>query len=140
MNSNSATWTGGVAPSTWTDGNGVASQMSSDFDVLRTLFTKTGPIIDAQANTFTNMLVFANVEHAHSSTNGRVVSCIFRVRNSNAGSTSWTFSYTATSYGGWSESTSVSLNQANQYSSTANGFASHSVTMSLRSGSYGSLK
>jgi hypothetical protein len=39
---NDASLFGGVAPSTWTDGGGMAYQMSTDLDNLRTFYTRTG--------------------------------------------------------------------------------------------------
>jgi hypothetical protein len=133
---NDAQFYGGVSPSVWTDGSGKASSMSQNFDVLRTFYTRTGPIVDAEANNFKGMLVTNEVSHMYSSTNGKMASALFRVRNSNKASTVWAFSYMATSYGGWGEWASVALNGENAHSAGANDGAAHSysVNLSLRPG------
>jgi len=63
---NNPAFFGGVNPSTWTDGQGHAAQMSADKEVLRTLFTQKG-------YGGKNALVYADEWYFFSSTNGKML-------------------------------------------------------------------
>jgi len=103
---------GGVPPSTWTDGNALASSMSADKEVLRTLFTRKG-------YGGANALVYADQFLQYSSTNGKVVTVLFRIRNTTASPIAWAPDFYYTSYGGWNEFASVALNGVNKWSTGA---------------------
>jgi hypothetical protein len=101
---NDATLFGGVNPSTWTDGNALASYISSDKNLQRALFTQKG-------YPGANALVYSEVEAYYgSSTNGRVVLVLFRVRNTTSSYISWTPYFYYSQYSGWGQRASVALN------------------------------
>ena len=100
---NSAFFFGGVAPSAWTDGNGTANMMTSDKNLLRALFTQKG-------YPGKNAAVMNDVCLQLSSTTGKMVLVLFRIKNSTASTINWPMSYIGTAYSGWGEMTSVALN------------------------------
>lgn len=100
---NDASLFGGVNPSTWTDGNGQASQMSSDKEVLRTLFTHKGYAKN-------NAMMFSETYTNLSSTDGLVYIALFRIKNTSGSTINWTPTFSYTAYSGWSEMASVALN------------------------------
>jgi hypothetical protein len=128
MAGNNASLFGGVPPSNWTDSNGNASQMSSDKEVLRTLLTNRG-------YAGKNALVISNVYYYYSSTNGRVVVTLFRIRNTTANPINWTPYFYYTAYAGWGETASIALNGALPWSSsgvnTPSSGQATSVTLSI---------
>ncbi len=97
---------GGVNPSNWTDGNYRPVHMSSDSDILRTIFTRSGPPI----GTLKNAMVYADEWYSTSSTNGKVVLALFRVRNTTANPINWKVYWYRTAYGGWNEYAGIALN------------------------------
>ncbi len=97
---------GGVFPSNWGDGGARASQMSSDLQVLGTLFNKKG-----YANA--NATIWADEWYSQSSTNSKHAGALFRIENTTGSPIDWTVSFFATAYGGWGERASVSLNGSN---------------------------
>jgi hypothetical protein len=107
---NNAAFFGGINPNSWTDANGIAANMSSDKEVLRTLFVNKG-----YANA--NAMVMNQIYLAYSSTNGKVVATIFRIKNTTANPITWTPSFYYSGYGGWSEAASLTLNGANSWNS-----------------------
>ncbi len=114
MANNDASLFGGIAPSSWTDGNAVASQMSSNKEVLRTLFNRKG-------YAGANALIHSESSLQYSSTNGRVATVLFRIRNTTAADIVWTPAFRVTSYSMWGELASVALNGASAWSSTSVG-------------------
>ena len=101
---------GGLNPSTWTDNNGRANQMSSDKEVLRTLFSNKG-------YARWNANIWSEVYLMHSSTTGRIATALFRVRNNTAQDIVWRPSWWYTSWHGWGESATVAVNGANSWQS-----------------------
>ncbi|MBN1553044.1 hypothetical protein JW979_16330 [bacterium] len=99
---------GGVHPSNWTDANYRAYQMSPDKEVLRTIFTRKG-------YAGMNATVMADVFHDYSSTNGRVVMVLFRIKNMTENSISWTPQFKYTCYGSFNEFASATLNGADSW-------------------------
>jgi subtilisin-like proprotein convertase family protein len=97
---------GGVNPSSWTDGNYRAVHVSSDSDILRTLFTRSGPPI----GTLKNAMVYADEWYYTSSTNGKVIATLFRIRNSTANDITWKVYWYKTAYGSWNEWAGIALN------------------------------
>jgi hypothetical protein len=109
MGNNNALLFGGVPPSTWTDGYGLAAQMSADKSVLRTLFQH-------KAYPGDNALVWAETWVYSGSTDGRVVTALFRIRNTTAAPITWPVTFNYTCYSGWGEIASAALNGASVYS------------------------
>jgi len=105
---------GGIAPSSWTDGSAVASQLSPNKELQRTLFTRKG-------YAGSNALVHSETFWFYSSTNGKVVVALFRIRNTTAADITWTPSIRATSYASWGELASVALNGVLAWSSASVG-------------------
>lgn len=104
---------GGVNPSSWTDGNAVAWQMSSDAATLRTLFNRKiypGP----------NALISAEHWSDGSSTNGKVTVALLRIRNDTAQFIDWQPIFYFTSYVDWGEQASVTINGEGVWSSGSN--------------------
>ncbi len=110
---NSAAMYGGVAPSMWSDGSARAYMMSSDKEVLRTLFSRKG-------YGGKNALVAADEWYSYSSTNSKHAAALFRIRNTTENTISWRPSVYMTCYGGWGEWASIALNGANVYEDGSN--------------------
>ena len=124
MHSNSSELFGGVTPSTWTDGNGKASSLSSKTQSLLALFNKKG-YAGHNAN------VWSQIYKQYSSTTGKVAMALFRVRNSTAKTITWKPHWRYTSYSGWSETASVALNGSNIWSGNCGGSLNCTTSHSL---------
>jgi hypothetical protein len=107
---NNAAMYGGVNPSNWTDNNYLASNMTADKEVLRTLLINKG-----YANWNANIV--SEVWPNYSSTDGMVAVALFRVKNTTANDITWTPHWYFTAYSGWSEMASVAMNGQNLWSS-----------------------
>ena len=114
---------GGVAPSSWKS-NAIASQMSADKAVLRTLYTRKG-------YAGANALVHAETFAFYSTINTRMVTALFRIRNATAAAITWTPVIRVTAYGGYYEQASVALNGASAWTSTGGVFTSNSTPVSV---------
>lgn len=101
---------GGVNPSNWGDGNGVAGSMSADKEVLRTLFTRKGYAGD-------NATVVADEWLSYSSTNSKHAAVLFRVKNTTENAIVWTLETYQTAYSGWGERASVAVNGVDTWNS-----------------------
>jgi hypothetical protein len=101
---------GGVYPSNWTDGGAIASMMSPDKEVLRTLFTQKG-------YPGKNALVLSDIRAQYSSTDGKVATVLLRVKNTTANPIYWTLAFAYSAYGPWGEYASAALNGATVFSS-----------------------
>lgn len=115
---------GGVFPSDWTDNNALASTMSRDAEVLRTLFNR-------KLYPGANALVSAERWVDGSSTNGKVTVALLRIRNATASPISWTPHFHFTAYSGWSERASIALNGQNVWNSTGNSYPNGSAAPTL---------
>jgi hypothetical protein len=111
---NDPTLFGGVPPSSWTDGNATADMISQDHDVQRALFTQ-------RATFGPNVLVLSDSYVAYSSTNGKVVVCLFRVKNTTQSELVWTPTFNYTAYLPWSETASCAVNGTLVWSSGSTG-------------------
>lgn len=121
---------GGVTPSDWTNGSAVAADLSSDKELLRTLFTRKG-------YGGKNATVVAEVYQQVSSTNGRAAAALFRIKNSTSGAINWSPHFCYTCFAGWSERASVALNGANSWNSGGENCgvdSETSVTLSIPGG------
>ena len=123
-NGNNGALFGGVAPSTWGDGNGRAYQMSASSDVLLTLFIR-------KAYGGKNANVYTNSWKSYSSTNSQQVGALFRVKNTTGSTVTWTPYFFYSSYSGWGERASVSLNGGNNWESGGNNCAYCKVGVNL---------
>jgi hypothetical protein len=123
---NDPAYFGGVNPSTWTDSNGTAGQVSPDKEVQRTLFVNKG-------YPGKNALVFADTRIQYSSTDGKVVAALLRVKNTTAAVIPWTVKFRCSRFGAWSEWASVALNGANVWVDNASNqyAASGAVPLSI---------
>ena len=119
---NNASMFGGVNPSNWTDNNHRGTHMSSDKDVLQTLF-------NTKRYSGKNGNVCSEMHNMHSSTNGLVCAALFRIRNTTGSAINWVPHFYFTAYSGWAEQASVSLNGADNWSS--GGVGNTSVTLSI---------
>lgn len=126
FDNNLTTLFGGVNPSSWTDANAIASQMSSDKGVLGVLFNNSKTIASNG-----NSLVRASNWYSYSSTNGEMTGVLFRVRNTTATAIDWTPFFRYTSYGGWNEWASLTLNGANNWNSGGANCGATSCTASV---------
>jgi subtilisin-like proprotein convertase family protein len=102
---NTNTWTLGIAPSTWTDGSARIWQIANDKNYWRTVLTNTMKI-------YPTMTVMSEAWYDPSSTNGKVLVVLFRVKNSTASPINWSPAFWHTNYGGWSECSSATVNGA----------------------------
>jgi hypothetical protein len=124
---NNADLFGGVAPQVWGDNNGVASQLSSDKELLRALFARKG-------YGGMNATVVADEWYASSSTNSKHAAVLFRIRNTTQNDIVWDVDVYQTAYGGWNEYASVALNGVSVWTSAGahlgpNTSQSHSLTI-----------
>ncbi len=115
---------GGINPSVWTDGNGVAKNLNPDKNFLRTLFNKTGKI-------YPNLNVYADTWYNNSSTNGKMAAALFRVNNTTANDINWPITFFYTAYQSWGEQASVTLNGAGSWQSSNDCGAQCSATVNL---------
>lgn len=116
---------GGVRPNSWTDGSKIASDMSSDPEILRSLLTRKG-------YGGANAMVYSEVFHQYSSTNGKVIVVLFRIKNTTDSSINWTPSFYYTCDSSWGEKASLSLNGTNTWNSGAtNCGASNSLDLTI---------
>lgn len=120
---NEAALFGLVAPSQWTDGNATAAWIPGDKEYQRALFTQKGYCGK-------NALVYAEVRHQYSSTDGRVVACLFRVKNTTSNPITWTLFLKYTANSAWSEMASLALNGAGLWTS-GGGSGTQSATVNL---------
>ena len=109
---------GGIPPSVWSDANGMASNMSSDKQVLLTLFNK-------KAYSGNNAVVFSNEWGSYSSTNGKFAGALFRIENTTGSDIVWNVEWFSTAYGAWGERSSVTINGANTWNSGSSAFGAN---------------
>eukprot|EP00055_Hartaetosiga_balthica_P009791 m.39987 g.39987 ORF g.39987 m.39987 type:complete len:460 (-) comp6900_c0_seq1:187-1566(-) len=109
---NRAEFYGGLAPSTWSNGDGRADQMVSDPAILRNLFNK-------RVYCGWNCAVHNEEWYYYSSDNGRHGAVLMRIRNTLNKGVDWRVSFIYSSYGGWSEQASMSLNGDSVWSTGA---------------------
>ena len=111
---------GGIAPSTWSDSNGMAHQMSSNSQILRAFFTRTGPAIGSlkNANVYSHEWNYDNT-----SQNSRQVAVLFRVRNKTSSNINWSINWYRSSFGGWSERASIAINGASVWDSGGSNYS-----------------
>jgi hypothetical protein len=119
---NDASMFGGVNPSNWTDNNYQAQLMSSDKEVLRTLFTQKG-------YAGKNAMIMNEDWMSYSSTNGKLVIVLFRIKNSTNADINWTPYFYYSAYDGWGERASVALNGVGKMNATSSG--STNLTLSI---------
>ncbi len=112
---------GGVHPSNWGDGNQTAHHMSSNSEVLRTLFWHKGPAI----NSVKNAMVAADEWYYYSSTNSQHIGALFRIRNTTDQAINWSVDWYKTGYGGWNEYAGVAINGSSVWSSSSDFGPSH---------------
>ena len=115
---------GGVYPSTWTDNYGLAAQISPDKEVQRTLFVN-------KSYPGNNATVYVERFFTYSSTDGRVVAVLFRIKNNTGESIVWPLSFRYTCFASWQERASVALNGANVWYDNADRDGNTSVTVEL---------
>ncbi|MFZ4579436.1 MAG: hypothetical protein ACOYOB_13670, partial [Myxococcota bacterium] len=126
--SNDTSFTGGINPSGWSDGGSTAVNLSADKNLLRTLFNQkawAGQMAMVYAQNFITW---------NSSTDGRTVGALFRIKNSTASNINWTVRYFYTSYGGWGEYAGCALNGTNVFSTSGTcypGSCSNDITMAI---------
>merc|ERR1712166_1361744 len=107
FDSNANNGYGGVHPSQWTDGNARADQMNADVKYLQRLFTQK-----ETANKYGANICSAGYDQ-RTSTTGLVCGALFRIKNTGTSTIRWSPAITMTSYHGWSETASISLNGNN---------------------------
>jgi len=106
---------GGVGPQNWTDANAIASNMSADKEILRTIFSRKG--FGGK-----NAVVFADDWMSYSSTNGKVAMALFRIKNTTNDPITWTVTTHLTCYGSWGEWASIALNGVDIFSTAIDRF------------------
>merc|ERR1711964_6311 len=114
-NHNQGAYFGGVNPQWWGDdwNRGRASDLSGDKNVLRGLFNKRG-FCGWQCT------VWANEWYYYSSTNSKHVGTLFRIHNTRDSNVNWPLRFRYSSYGGWGERASTTLNGQDIWSTTGN--------------------
>jgi hypothetical protein len=105
--------TGGVAPSTWGDGNGRTYQMRRDVQYMRTLFNK-------RVTCGWSCALHNEEWDSYSSTNSFQAGVLIRIRNTTPNTITWPVEFYYSSYGGWEEYASVAINFSNAWSTGSN--------------------
>ena len=100
---NNAALTGGVNPSSWTDGNATANMISLTPQSLAALFTD-------RRHAGNNAMVVSDTDEYYSSTNGQMTAALFQVENTTDHAIDWNVSYYFTAYAGWNEFSSLAVN------------------------------
>ncbi len=121
---------GGEYPSHWGDSNGRAYEMSSDANYMRTLFQTSRATIASHSP---NAMVHARTWYMYSSTDSEHAAAYFRIYNSTDKNVSWPVYWYATSYGGWGERASITVNGANTWDGSGNYHSSqqHATTLTI---------
>lgn len=94
---------GGIPPSSWSDGNATANMISLNSNMLRAFLTR-------RSSFGSNAMVISETYIQNSSTNGRIVVALFRVRNLTSSTIGWPVFMKYTAYSGWGEMASVAVN------------------------------
>jgi hypothetical protein len=117
---------GGVAPSSWTDGGYRAVHMSSDKEVLRTIFNR-------KCYPGKNALILNEQYYQYSSTTGKVAVALMRIKNNTSMNITWTIYFHYSSYGAWGEYAGVALNGTEVWNNSGNGLSSASINVTIPS-------
>jgi len=104
---NDAQGFGGIHPSQWTDGNYRCDQMNADVKYLQRLFTQKETANKYGAN------ICSEGYDQRTSTTGLVCGALFRIKNTGTSTIRWSPAITMTSWHGWAESASISVNGNN---------------------------
>jgi len=99
---------GGVAPSTWGNGNARPYQILSSFDYLRDMFPRKG-------YGGKNAMVVADFWQSYSSTNGKTAFALFRIKNTTGSAINWTVNWYRSAYSGWGSCAGISINGADTW-------------------------
>lgn len=110
FNGNSGNSFAGIAPSTWTDGSGRAWNMANDWNAINRLLIRKGTA-SAYGGT-----ICAETRIFYSSTDGGVCAAAMRINNPTTRTINWTPQMLFTSYSGWGEYASISVNKAQTWS------------------------
>jgi hypothetical protein len=105
--------TGGVAPSTWGDGNGRANQMTRNVEYMRALFNK-------RVTCGWSCALHNEEWYSYSSTNSFQAGVLIRVKNTTPNNVVWRVEFQYSSYSGWSEYASVAVNFSNVWNTGSN--------------------
>ena len=100
---------GGVHPSQWTNGNHRAWDMNKDWKYLRRFFVRKG-FGHEYGSTVCSECYFM-----YSSTTGRMCGTIFRIKNVAPSAVGWNPEFMYTSWSGWEEDASASMNGASNW-------------------------
>jgi hypothetical protein len=127
MDNNQATFFGGINPSTWTDGNGMASNMDWSPSVLRKIFhtRNVGDVSGLNACSEAYM--------QRTSTNGYICMVMFRIKNTGDKALPFTTTWRYSADMGWSERASVSLNKQSIWNGdcSSNNYCTRSITATI---------
>ncbi|MBL0277101.1 MAG: hypothetical protein IPQ24_13595 [Anaeromyxobacter sp.] len=102
MSGDDASQFGGIPPSSW-GGTGQPYLMSSDKEVLRTLFNKKGWARS-------NAMIVSEQCSSPSGSNRRVALVLFRIRNTTGAPITWIPNFRVTAYGGWGDWVGMAMN------------------------------
>jgi subtilisin-like proprotein convertase family protein len=111
MFGNQADLFGGVNPSTWSDGNANASDISADKAVQAALFSRKGSALN-NARVYSEWFKFGQ-SRGCSSCQSRFAGTLFRVKNTTSAAITWPVRFAYTAFPGWSERASVAVNGQN---------------------------
>jgi len=114
MDGNNPRSFGGHHPSSWTDGNARAKDMNGDLKYMQRLFVERGTADQFGASLCQETFIM------YSSTTGRVCGSLWRIKNVASSGITWNPEYMYTSFGGWGEYASASVNGADTFHSHCN--------------------
>eukprot|EP00056_Hartaetosiga_gracilis_P013786 m.231558 g.231558 ORF g.231558 m.231558 type:complete len:416 (-) comp13899_c1_seq16:1198-2445(-) len=110
---NNAALYGGVSPNTWGDSSGRAYQMKFSPEYMRAFFNK-------KVYCGWNCAVHNEEWYSYSSSNSMHGGVFMRIRNTSPNDIAWPISFLYSSYSGWGEYASVSVNGNNQWNTGSN--------------------
>jgi len=100
---------GGVHPSQWTDNGYRSWDMNADLKYIKRFFVRHGTAHKYGAT------ICSECYFMYSSTTGRMCGVAFRIKNTGSSATNWNPEFMYTSWSGWGEDASASLNGASTW-------------------------
>jgi hypothetical protein len=135
MDNNNRNYFGMIHPSTWSDGNGMVSNMDWSPSVLRKIFHTHG------TGDVSGLNACAEAYPQRTSTNGYMCIVMFRIKNTKSQAIGFSTAWRYTSDEGWSERASVALNKQNVWHGHCShqGYCERTISVNIPGGKTSTL-